>query len=796
MAPPIRVRIVAAVDASLANVFNSMVTAGKRAGQKMGQDLGAGAQAGLGPYRTMPAKVGEALARAGQSGKQFQQNMGAVAEGAKSKFEQLAAELRKLPPELQTVARVAQSELAKIERANAKIALGLGPAAPSGALKHYGISGAGMAQFGSASYAALAGSLAPGFWTKQRSLGGYGSVASRIGMGAIHGGLALGADFLHGLGVNTDTTSMFAESQKNEQLFRNISSFGYMPGTGGPNSQRIDPEVLLHEAHKIGQRTGFTANEAGLGLEKFVGLTGDLDLGRKSLEHMAVLSKATGSSLEEMVEAAGAASNTLGNMPNKAEVLYDVMKQVSSEGKTGAILIKDLATQMAKIASSAQMFSGDRSHTIGILGAMAQEARGRGGAASASQAATSVQQFTNVFRKRQRLDTFSGFGIQAYDAGGGIRDPQQLIVESFVAAMKGGFRLTPGGKKLPMAGAIGSRDAAKGWQNFETNLTALYGDVKAMRATAGFESVFKEGYTGTKGTDQEKLAAATAAVNEEFHRLTVDMMDEATVQEDFKLAMKNSKSQVAVFNDQIQETAEQFQKEMLPAVVALAPEMVLLAKGAALAAETLLGVNTKPTGMKGFWEELVGGPAALRIAPGTAETEAAARQAKETTDASAKALALAERRAAAGTSGKEAPLIPGQFGPMPAAPVGGAVGIPSETADILSEHAVQLAGAVAAARGRRDQERRGLAGALGIQGNATTEQLAAAAQAKGIDFSKTGVAAAEKELMSAEQALMLARTVSDGVKDGLRNGTLTVTVKQEAPGTRANQSALPAESQP
>ena len=763
MATPIKVRIVAAVDASLANVFNSMATAAKRAGKKMGDDLGAGAQAGLGPYRSMPAKVGDALARTSRSGKQFPDSMGAVADGAKSKFEQLAAELRRMPAELQTVARVAQTELAKIERANARVALGLGPSA------------------------------GPGFWTKQRSFGGYGAVASRIGAGALSGTMALGADFLHGIGVNTDLTSMFHESQRNEALFRDISSFGYMPGTAGPNSQRIDPAVLLHEAHKIGQRTGFTANEAGLGLEKFVGLTGDLDLGRKSLEHMAVLSKATGSSLEEMVEAAGAASNTLGNMPNKAEVLYDVMKQVSSEGKTGAILIKDLATQMAKIASSAQMFSGDRSHTIGILGAMAQEARGRGGAASASQAATSVQQFTNVFRKRQRLDTFSGFGIQAYDAGGGIRDPQQLIIESFAAAMKGGFRLTPGGKKLPMAGAIGQKDAAKGWQNFETNLTALYGDVKAMRATAGFESVFKEGYTGTKGTDQEKLAAATAAVNEEFHRLTVDMMDEATVQEDFKLAMQNSKSQVAVFNDQIQETAEQFQKEMLPAVVALAPEMVLLAKGVAIVAEKLLGVETKPNGQKDFWEELLGGDFAIRMAPGTAETDAEKGQAKATTEASAKALALAASR---GVKGGAATGLP-DYALSPAA---GAVSIPAETSGILDEHAAQLAGAVALARGRREQELRRLAVALGLKGDATSEQIAAAAQAKGIDFGKTTAGAAEKELMNAEQALALARTVSEGVKEGLRSGTLSVTIVEDKtktpPRTRADQPAMPAESQP
>ena len=773
MSTPIKIRIVAALDASLANVFTTMAGAAKRAGKKIGDDLGAGATAGAGPYRSLPAKIGDPLKQAERSAKQFQGVMGGVADGAKTKFEQLASELKKMPAELQAVARAAQAELAKIERAKARQSLGIGVAGPTNP------------------------------WTQQRHFNGgmLGSVASRLGSGAIGGAMALGADFLHGMGVNTDVTSMFAESQKNQALFRDISSFGYMPGTEGPNAQRVDPDVLLHEAHKVGQKTGFTANEVGQGLEKFVGLTGDLDLGRKSLENMAVLSKATGSSLEEMVEAAGAASNTLGNMPNKAEVLYDVMKRVSSEGKTGAILIKDMAVEMSKIASSAQMFAGDRAHTINILGAMAQEARGRGGAASASQAATSVQQFTNVFRKRQRLDTFSGFGIQAYDAGGGIKDPQELIVASFAAAMRGGNRITPAGKKLPMAGALGVKDQSKGWQNFETNLTALYGDVKAMRATAGFESVFKEAYTGAKGGDQEKLAAATAAVNEEFHRLTVDMMDEATVQEDFKLAMQNSKSQVAVFNDQMQQTAEEFQREMLPSVVKLAPAMLLLAKGAAIAAEKLFGLESKEgKGMKSFWDEILGGPGS-QLDSGTAESDETKEQAKKTTEASVKALALAAGRAEAGGSGKEAPRAPGQIGPMPEAPLGGSVEIPKEAQDILSEHAHALAGAVAVAEGKVREAKKSRAIYFGMDPNkATDEQIAAEEKKRGIGPLAATVEA-QKELMNAEQAKALADTVSAGVKDALVNGRMTVVIAnpkdlQVPPGSaKPSQPAMPSDSQ-
>lgn len=782
MTTPLRIRIVAAVDASVANVFTTMISAGKRAGKKMGEELAAGAQIGTGAYRSMPAVVKKATDASVSAAKGMQTQLGAVADGTKGKFDSLTAGLKKLPVELRAITAEAQKELAKIERLRAREALGLVRSSP-GSIRM------GMSLGATSGSAAAMAKLNPGFGARALAFGNrpvgmpngfglFGSVASRIGSGAVSGAIGLGADLLHGLGVNTDPASMFAESQKNEALFRDVSSFGYMPGTEGPNSKRVDPAQLLHESHKIGQRTGFTANEVGQGLEKFVGLTGDLDLGRKSLENMAVLSKATGSSFEEMVEAAGAASNTLGNMPNKAEVLYDVMKKVSSEGKTGAILIKDLATQMAKIASSAQMFSGDRAHTITILGAMAQEARGRGGAASASQAATSVQQFTNVFRKRQRLDTFTGFGMKTYDAGGGIRDPQQLIVESFVAAMRGGFRLTPAGKKLPMQGALGQKDPAKGWQNFETNLTALYGDVKAMRATAGFESVFKEGYTGKSGTDQEKLVAATAAVNEEFHRLTVDMMDEATVQEDFALAMKNSKSQVAVFNDRIQEVAEEFQQEMLPALISLAPEMVLLAKGAGDLLATLLGVK-KP-----------GAP--------VTDAQGAAAQA-----AAQKAIDLANKRDF--LPGTNLPRAHRELG-MGAPDISNAIPIPAETADLVTEHAAQLAGAVAAARGKLGAAKEERNKAFGYEGKSDAEIDRLQAEYKrmypGNEASSPtlqAVTAAEKELMSAEQSQALATSVANGVKEGLKDGRFTVIIAEDnskkPSGTQANQPAMHPDSQ-
>jgi hypothetical protein len=734
LAPPIRIRVTASVDANLGIVFAPLEKAAKQARTTVAKEAAAGSAESKAAYASAANEERRELAKTAKERERYAKDQARLAKET-AREEQNAAKQS---------ANEERRQLAQTWRDR----------------EQYSRQQDALAKKSNAAAWARGGSFLSGV--------GHvgGAIAGRIGMGAVSGAMRLGGDLLRGLGVHTDPGEMFAEAQKNEALFRNISSFGYMPNTKTKNNVRVDPDTLLHEAHKIGQATGFSAGEVGEGLEKFVGLTGDLNLGRESLKDMAVLSKATGSSLEEMVEAAGAASNTLGDMPNKATVLYAVMKQVASEGKTGAILIKDMAVQMAKIASSAQMFSGDRAATIGTLGALAQEARGRGGASSASTAATSVVQFANVFKKRQRLDTFTGFGIHAFESeGGGIRDPQKLITESFEAAMWGGFRLTPAGKKLPMQGAfghMGAKDKGQGWQNFETNLTAMYGDVKAMRATAGFESVFKEGYTGATGTEQQKLAAGTAAVNEEFHRLKVDMMDEATVQEDFALAMKNSKSGVAVLNDKLQETAESFEKDLLPAIVALAPEIELLAKGAAEALAELLGVRKpKAPGADASKSD-------FDIANAMGGDTEQARQAKDAAVAKAaeEALARASRPTAQGPTKTGGNIATGPEM------------VPEGTWDSTNQHQAELAAARDIARERVVKTKRDLE--LARKGAQNYDETGMSA---GMD---TDVAAAEKaeksaekSLMDAEQAAALAKAVSDGVREALASGRMQVIIAED-----------------
>jgi hypothetical protein len=193
MAATVRIRIVANVDASLANVFTPLTTAAKRARAAVGEEMGAAAAA-VGPYRTAAQGAAAATTAIATTAKHTQTALGSLADGAGEKFAHLARGIKELPADLRTVASVAQAELAKIERAQARAALGLGP--QPGAAFARSLGGGIGRQIGGPIGSALgreAGS----------ALGVGGMIAAfplaRLAMGAVSGAARLGGDLIQGL---------------------------------------------------------------------------------------------------------------------------------------------------------------------------------------------------------------------------------------------------------------------------------------------------------------------------------------------------------------------------------------------------------------------------------------------------------------------------------------------------------------------------------------------------------------------------------------------------------------------
>lgn len=391
-------------------------------------------------------------------------------------------------------------------------------------------------------------------------------VAKSVGGGAMRtaraaGGLAMSVagDLARGAGVQLDVGAMFQKNFDLEQQATDLSNAGYAEGSAR-NGLRTDPRKLVQQTFDVGKATGTDANVVMEGLQKFVAKTGDLATGRDVIEDMARLAKMTGAEMSDVADAAGDVSSALPDTADKGARVKDIMAVIAAQGKMGAVEIKQLATQMTKVAAAAGQFEGDAGQNMIAFGGMAQMARsGKGGAASASQAANTVAAFTATFTKGARVDAFKKFGVNITGEGGKTRDPKGIILDSIAAANSAKF----GGPK-----------------NANVNMGEMFKDANARKALMGYENIYKEAGGGDKGLQ---------AVSKAFDDMVKAALSERDAMESFRAAMGTGKSQAEVFNQALRETAMAAQNELTPAMLQLAPYVVEGAKAFASAISWITG---------------------------------------------------------------------------------------------------------------------------------------------------------------------------------------------------------------
>jgi hypothetical protein len=379
---------------------------------------------------------------------------------------------------------------------------------------------------------------------------------------AISGAVGVGEDLLQGAGVDTTLAPHIQRAMDLRSRASQVVNAGYIPGSAGMQGVKQDPAEVMKDVESAANRTAFSMNEAMEGLQGFVAQTGDLQTGRDMLFDMAKLARATGSSLKDMSDAAAQVSNKLGDVPNKGEAVSAVMRVIAGQGKMGAVEVKDLARQMAKVAANARMFEGPAARNIGELGILAQEARLRGGAASASIAATSVTAFANTLSTPTTvLKHWGGMGLNPYtdQTYKTLRSPEEIILEALKKS---------GGNKI--------------------KLQELFPNIRAMASVRGFADV----YNATGGTTEEKLRAVRA----EFENLRHAQLDAEEVNRAFSQAMQTAESKVQIANNRLDQMAGKIADAMLPALAGLAPVIEdltpLMAKFAENVA-TFLGYDPK-----------------------------------------------------------------------------------------------------------------------------------------------------------------------------------------------------------
>lgn len=357
--------------------------------------------------------------------------------------------------------------------------------------------------------------------------------------GAAGKAFGLAKTFASGSGINFDLGSMLGKRAERETLATQISNAAYQEG-----GKRESIPGLLKTSEDIASKYAMDPSKVLEGLAAYQAKTGDLPTAKAGLEDLAKLAKSSGTDIANMIDAAADVGTALGDVgkdfataEEKAAAVYRVMKVIAAQGQLGAVEIKDLAAQMAKLSAASTSFGGDKEKNVEKMGALVQLARQMGGASSSTQAATSVAGFVNTLKTKQRIKEFDKYGVETYDKEGKIIDPFKIMVESLKKT---------GGDPMKMKdmwkNVVGSKPVEA--------ISTIYKDAEAKKKGSGEQAAY------------DKLA--------EFMK----PMSEGQINSNVATAMETTQSKAQLFQNQLQKIADSMAERVLPQLEKLGPKVL------------------------------------------------------------------------------------------------------------------------------------------------------------------------------------------------------------------------------
>lgn len=366
-----------------------------------------------------------------------------------------------------------------------------------------------------------------------------GRVSSNIGR---VGSVALGtaSAIAGGMGVDMSVQGQIAKAVSTNRSLIDATNSGFT--AKGKMASVGDVGATQKAVEAAGDATKISYADMAEGLKTYVGLTGELDEGKNMLKSLGDIAQATGSKVEDVAGAAGAMSKALGNAPDKAERLSELLRVLASQGDKGSVVFRNLASQMPKISGTAFQYAGkgfSREQAIGQLGALGQFSIS-GGSTNAAQAATAVQSFSTGLLKSASIKNFAAAGIDVFSdkEHKQLKSPEQIILES-----------------LQKTG--GSEDA----------LAKLFSNSRASTITKGLSSTFNEAGGGQAGLD---------AVKDLFEDMSKPMTD-AMVKNAAELAENSPGAKAEELNNAMQKVADKMLTDIMPAFDKMEPDIEKLA---------------------------------------------------------------------------------------------------------------------------------------------------------------------------------------------------------------------------
>lgn len=367
--------------------------------------------------------------------------------------------------------------------------------------------------------------------------------------GALGYGRRVGHDLMRGVGMDWSLSAGLQRNTANQEAAIRLSNQGYIPGQGRFEN-RIQAGSLRATAQGIAGQFGIAEGDILGAMSKFTDVTGDLKTAQDIIAQIALLSSATGTNIEDAASAAADMSMQLGDIPNKSEHVARLLSVAAMGGKQGAVEMKELAKTVPLIASQAAALGGDREANIGKLLAVTQTARQFGGAGNAFKAATAtagmvgaLQTPARVAAFREHFKMFTGGRKDIYDSKGNLRDIQEIIKDSVIAA--------------------GSN------KDRQVEFNKMWGNIRAGKAVGGFMSLAQQAGGGEAGS---------RAIDAQFKKFTAGL-DKVEQEQLARSATDADARRAQQFQIELDKVAQNLQAELMPVLVELEPKIKQLVEG-------------------------------------------------------------------------------------------------------------------------------------------------------------------------------------------------------------------------
>jgi len=265
--------------------------------------------------------------------------------------------------------------------------------------------------------------LAAGLGQARRMLGGFASAAAR-GVSGAFSKLKLGDTSKRALGnfggdmMTRGFDAIVDTAQGVRDFERSLIRYQIATDGSAASTARMRAEVRA-----ISRDTGIAAEEVLAGASQYVALTGDANGASRAMQFFADTAAATGTEVDDVAKASASLGMAMGISADNFE---NAFSGLVAQGKSGAVELTNLASEMPEVLSQFSAFRGAKSiEGVREMGAAFQVIRKN--ATSASSASTQFSALMGELADNEVLGKLQKIGVTVYDNTGKLRSASEIF---------------------------------------------------------------------------------------------------------------------------------------------------------------------------------------------------------------------------------------------------------------------------------------------------------------------------------------------------------------------------------